>query len=370
VHNWCTVALPKLKERTMTRTYRIAVVPGDGIGHEIVPAGMEVLRAAAERFGFELATETFPYGADYYKQTGKFLPDDGLDILKGFDAIYFGAVGLPDVDDTLPAKLFTFKVRKSFNQYVNYRPTRLLPGIQGPLRDKTAADIDFITIRENTEGEFVQVGGFVHEDFDYGLAMDTSVFTRKGIERVAHYSFQLARRRRKRLTNITKSNTLIHSLAYWDSVIGQVSRSYPDVEYRKMYVDNASANFVLHPECFDVILTTNFIGDILSDLGGAIMGSLGLGGSGNINPEKEFPSMFEPIHGSAPDIAGKGIANPVGTISSGAIMLEHLGEKQAADLVVKAIEKTVQDGILTADLGGSATTADVGGRVTQYVRKL
>ncbi|OHB63052.1 MAG: tartrate dehydrogenase [Planctomycetes bacterium RBG_13_60_9] len=354
----------------MTRRYQIAVVPGDGIGHEIVPVGVQVLRAAGERLGFELSTETFPYGADYYKQTGRFLPEAGLDILKEFDAIYFGAVGLPDVDDTLPAKLFTFKVRQSFNQYVNYRPTRLLPGIESPLRNKTSADIDFVVIRENTEGEFVQAGGLVHPDLDYGLALDTSVFTRKGVERVAHYSFQLARRRRRKLINITKSNTLIHSLAFWDSVIEQVSRSYPDVAYQKMYVDNAAANFVLHPEHFDVILTTNFIGDILSDLGGAIMGSLGLGASGNINPEKEYPSMFEPIHGSAPDIAGKGIANPIGTIWSGAILLEHLGETEAAGLIVRAIEKTVQDGILTADLGGSAKTADVGNHVVESMKGL
>jgi tartrate dehydrogenase/decarboxylase/D-malate dehydrogenase len=354
----------------MTRKYRIAVVPGDGIGWEIVPVGVQVLQAAAERFGFELSTETFPYGAAYYKRTGKFLPDDALDTLKGFDAIYFGAVGLPDVDDTLPARLFTFHIRKSFNQYVNYRPARLLPGIQSPLRNKTSADIDFVVIRENTEGEFVQVGGFVQPDLDYGLAMDTSVFTRRGVEQVAHYSFKLAQRRRRRVTSITKSNTLIHSLAFWDRVIEQVSRSYPDVTYGKMYVDNASANFVLHPEVFDVVLTTNFIGDILSDLGGAIMGSLGLGPSGNINPEKQYPSMFEPIHGSAPDIAGKGIANPIGTIWSGALMLEHLGEKEAAGLVVRAIEKTVQEGILTVDLGGTAKTIDVGNRVMQNVREL
>jgi tartrate dehydrogenase/decarboxylase/D-malate dehydrogenase len=354
----------------MTRNYRIAVVPGDGIGWEIVPVGVQVLHAVAGRFGFTLATETFPYGAAYYKKTGKFLPDDGLDILRKFDAIYFGAVGLPDVDDTLPAKLFTFHVRKSFNQYVNYRPTRLLPGISGPLRNKTAADIDFIVIRENIEGEFVQVGGFVRPEAPEGFALDTSVFTRRGVEQVAHYSFQLAQRRRRRLTSITKSNTLIHSLAFWDRVIEQVSRSYPDVTYRKMYVDNASANFVLHPEYFDVILTTNFIGDILSDLGGALMGSLGLGPAGNINPEKEYPSMFEPIHGSAPDIAGKGIANPIGTIWSGALMLEHLGEKEAAGLVVRAIEKTVQDGVLTVDLGGTAKTVEVGNRVMHNVKEL
>ncbi len=352
----------------MTRQYKIAAVPGDGIGHEIVPAGIQVLNVAAERFGFELSTETFPYGAGYYKETGEFLPINALDTLKQFDAIYFGAVGLPDVDDTLPAKLFTFKVRKSFQQYVNYRPARLLKGIEGPLRHKSPRDIDFVVIRENCEGEFVQVGGFVQPDTSEGFAMDTSVFTRSGIERIARYSFRLAQSRRGKLTNITKSNTLIHSLAYWDRVIEEVSRDYPEVTYHKMYVDNASANFVLHPEKFDVIVTTNFIGDILSDLGGAIMGSLGLGGSGNINPEKEFPSMFEPIHGSAPDIAGKGIANPIGAIWSGALMLEHLGEQEAGDAVIEAIEKTVAEGTLPVDLGGSAKTGEIADRVTDNLR--
>lgn len=354
----------------MTRQYKIAVVPGDGIGHEIVPAGVRVLGAAAERFGFEMVTETFPYGASYYKETGQFLPTGALDILKKFDAIYFGAVGLPDVDDTLPAKLFTFKVRTSFNQYVNYRPARLLSGIEGPLRHKSSRDIDFVVIRENTEGEFVQVGGFVRPETAEGFAMDTSIFTRVGIERIAHYSFRLAQRRRRKVTNITKSNTLIHSLSYWDRIVEEVSRCYPDVTYHKMYVDNASANFVLHPETFDVIVTTNFIGDILSDLGGAIMGSLGLGGSGNINPEKEYPSMFEPIHGSAPDIAGKGIANPIGAIWSGALMLEHLGEQEAADTMVKAIEKTVAEGTLPVDLGGSARTDEIAARITDHVQTL
>jgi len=339
--------------------YKIAVIPGDGIGSEIIPAGIAVLDAAAGKFGFELAYENFPYGAGYYKDTGEFMPDHALETLKCFDALYFGAVGLPDVDDTLPAKLFTFKVRVSFDQYVNYRPARLLPGVPGPLKGKSPKDIDLIVIRENTEGEFVQSGGFIREDFADGMATDTSVFTRKGIERIAHYGFQLARKRRNKVTNVTKSNTLIHSLAYWDRVIEEVRQSYRDVEYQKMYVDNASANFVLHPEKFDVIVTTNFIGDILSDLGGAIMGSLGLGPSGNINPEKRYPSMFEPIHGSAPDIAGQGIANPVGTIWSGALMLDHLGESKAAADIVRAIEATIQQGVLPADLGGSAKTAEV-----------
>ncbi len=348
------------------KKYNIAVVPGDGIGHEIVPAGIEVLKTTAERFNFKLLIETFSYGAGYYKQTGDFMPADGLEILSKFDAIYFGAVGLPDVDDTLPAKMFTFKIRKGFDQYVNYRPARLLPGIQSPLRNKTCKDINFVVIRENTEGEFVQVGGFVQPDSPDGFAVDTSVFTRKGIERIAHYAFRLAQKRRNKVTNVTKSNTLIHSLAYWDSVIEQVRQSYPDVNYEKIYVDNATANFVLRPELFDVILTTNFIGDILSDLGGAITGSLGLGPSGNINPERKYPSMFEPIHGSAPDIAGQGIANPIGAIWSGAIMLEHLGQKEAAELIVKAIERTAQEGVLTVDLAGAAKTMEVTERIVHH----
>jgi len=341
------------------KNYKIAVVPGDGIGNEIVPAGLKVLQATAEKHQFTLKVEQFPWGAGYYKQYGAFMPDNGLDTLKQFDAVYFGAVGDPEVDDTLPAMLYTFRVRTHFHQYVNYRPVKLLPGIDSPLRYKSQEDIDFVVIRENNEGEFVQNGKIIHPDQPYGLATDTSVFTRAGIERIAHYSFKLAQKRRKKVTNVTKSNTLINSLAYWDRVIQEVSIQYPDVTYHKMYVDNASASFVLKPEIFDVIVTTNMIGDILSDLGGAIMGSLGLGPSGNINPEKDFPSMFEPIHGSAPDIAGQGIANPVGSIWSGALMLEHLGETEAAQDIVKGIEATTQKGIVTVDLGGNAKTTEI-----------
>lgn len=349
----------------MTLNYDIAVIPGDGIGPEIVPAGIRVLQAAADRFGFALTLEDFPFGAGYFKTHGDFLPPEGLDVIRDFDAIYFGAVGLPDVDDALPARLFTFRVRTGFEQYVNYRPARLLPGVQSPLRGKTAEDIDFVVVRENTEGEFVQSGSILRPDEPGGLAMDTSVFTRKGIERIARYSFELARKRRGKVTNVTKSNTLIHSLVYWDRIIGEVHADYPDVQYNSMYVDNASANFVLHPEKFDVIVTTNFIGDILSDLGGAVMGSLGLGPSGNINPEKRYPSMFEPIHGSAPDIAGQGIANPVGAIWSGAIMLDHLGQAEAAAAVVGAVESVLAQGMLPVDLGGTAGTADMARAVVE-----
>lgn len=350
-------------------TYRLAIVPGDGIGHEIIPAALNVLEAAAKKFGFNLDYTFFDWGAGRYVKEGAFMPEDGLETLKSFDAVFFGAVGLTEVDDTLPAKLYTFKVRTAFQQYVNYRPVRLFKGLESPLRNKTAKEIDFVVIRENNEGEFVQSGAFFRPESPEGLATDTSIFTRKGIERVAHFAFHLAQKRRKKVTNVTKSNTLIHSLKYWDSVISEVSEFYPDVKLEKMYIDNASANFILHPEYFDVILTTNLFGDILSDLGGGIMGSLGLGGSGNINPEKEFPSMFEPIHGSAPDIAGKGIANPVGTIWSGALLLEHLGETEAASHIINAVENVFEKGIKTKDLGGTATTGEFAENVISVINQ-
>ncbi|GAL66745.1 isocitrate/isopropylmalate dehydrogenase family protein [Jejuia pallidilutea] len=337
--------------------YKIAVVPGDGIGNEIVPEGLRVIKAVAKKHNFSVETEEFGWGAGYYLKNNQFLPDNGIETLKAFDAVYFGSVGLPAVDDTLPAKDYTFKVRTHFNQYVNHRPVRTYPGVTRPIRSEK--HIDFVIVRENNEGEFVQMGGQYLPDFENGMGIDTSVFTRKGIERVAHYAFKLARTRRNKVTHITKSNTLINSLSYWDRVIGEVAEQYPDVEHQQMYIDNSTAMFVLKPEQFDVVLTTNLFGDILSDLGGAIMGSLGLGGSGNINPEKEFPSMFEPIHGSAPDIAGQNIANPYGQIWSAALMLEHLGETEAANSIMEAIDKSTSQGVLTVDLGGSASTSDV-----------
>lgn len=344
--------------------YKIAAINGDGIGHEIVPLGMEILQKVARSHNFTIESDTYLWGAGYYKQHGRFLPENGLEILKNYDAIYFGAVGLPDVDDTLPFKLFTNFVRTNFKQYANLRPVKLFDGLKSPLRDKGQSDIDFVVVRENNEGEFVQSGRILYPDNEEGMAMDSSIFTRKGTERIAHYAFKLAQTRRKHITNVTKSNTLIHTLSYWDRIIEEVSTQYPDVAYRKMYVDAASANFVLHPEYFDVILTTNMIGDILSDLGGAIMGSLGLGGSGNINPEGDFPSMFEPIHGSAPDIAGKNLANPIGQIWSGALMLDHLGEQDAADDLMRAINKATASGKLTVDLKGSASTEEMAGMVS------
>ena len=351
----------------MGKAYKIAVVNGDGIGKEIVPVGVSVLMAIAKKYDFKIATENFPWGAGHHIKHGEFMPQDGLEKLKSFDAIYFGAVGMPEVDDTLPAKDYTFKVRTEFQQYVNYRPVKLFSGVKSPLRDKTEADIDFVILRENNEGEFLQNGKILYPDTPNGVAVDTSMVTRLGVERIAHYAFKLARKRSKKVTNVTKSNTLIYTLGFWDQVIAEVAAQYPDVAYEKMYVDNASANFVLKPEIFDVIVTTNMIGDILSDLGGAIMGSLGLGGSGNINPEGDYPSMFEPIHGSAPDIAGQNIANPIGQIWSAAIMLEHLGETEAAQNIVDAIQYTTAKGNLTRDLKGTATTSEVADSVVSFI---
>lgn len=339
------------------KRYKIAVVEGDGIGHEIVPAALKVLDVISDIYKFEVEKQKFDWGAGYFKQHGVFMPANGLDILKNFDSIMFGAVGLPDVDDTLPAKDFTFRVRTGFQQYVNYRPVRTWPGVTGPL--KSDKKFDFVVVRENTEGEFVQVGSQIQPDTEHGMGIDTSVFTRNGTERIAHYAFKLAQRRRKKVTSVTKSNTLINSLTYWDRVIREVAADYPDVEHSFMYIDNCSANFVLKPDRFDVVLTTNLFGDILSDLGGAIMGSLGLGGSGNINPGKQFPSMFEPIHGSAPDIAGKGIANPYGTIWSLSLMLDHLGETAAAESLMRAMDLTTTEGILSSDIGGNYKTDEI-----------
>jgi tartrate dehydrogenase/decarboxylase/D-malate dehydrogenase len=347
--------------------YRIAVVPGDGIGKETMPEGLKVLRAVASAERLEMEFQLFPWGAEYYLETGEFMPADGMSRLQQCDAIYFGAVGHPQVDDSLPGRNFTFRIRKAFSQYANLRPVRLLPGVRGPLRDKGPDDIDLAIVRENTEGEFADAGGVVHADLPEGLAVQVGVFTRTGVARVAHYAFQLARTRRGKLTNVTKSNALTHSLVFWDQVIEEVAGSYPDVSYDKLYVDAAAMSLVLRPERFDVIVTTNMFGDILSDLGGALMGSLGLGPSGNINPERQFPSMFEPIHGSAPDIAGRGIANPLGTIWSGALMLEHLGETAAGRRIVAGIAALLQDerSPRPRDLGGQATTAEIGDAVVQ-----
>ncbi|MAS37319.1 MAG: tartrate dehydrogenase [Anaerolineaceae bacterium] len=345
---------------------RIAILPGDGIGKETMPHAVNCLHAAAEGH-FEIETESFPWGAEHFLETGEFMPANGLDILRGFDAILFTAAGHPAVTDFRSSWEFVFVIRKQFKQYANIRPVRSYEGVPTLL---TAPDaVDMIIVRENSEGEYAGPGGVVHSDWDNGVALQTSVFTRAGIERIAHYAFKLARERRKKVTNITKSNAMLHSLVYWDKVIEEVSQQYPDVDYGIMLVDAATMKFVQNPAFFDVIVTTNQFGDILSDLGGAMVGSVGLSPSGNVNPERDFPSMYEPVHGSAPDIAGQGLANPIGTILSGALMFKDLGQPEAAQRIQDAVATVLQSGLKTRDLRGSNTTSEIGEAIVQAIRQ-
>ena len=342
--------------------HRIAVVPGDGIGKEVVPEGLRVLDVAGRRFGFTLEATHFDWSCERYAETGRLMPDDGLDRLRSFEAIFLGAVGWPGVPDHVSLWGLLIPIRRAFRQYVNLRPVRLLPGVRSPLAGRTPADIDMIIVRENNEGEYSEIGGRLYKGTDEELAVQQSVFTRKGCDRVMRYAFELARgRARKHVTSATKSNGIIHSMPYWDERFAAMAARYPDVKTAQYHIDILTAHFVQHPDWFDVVVASNLFGDILSDLGPALAGSIGLAPGGNINPEKEYPSMFEPVHGSAPDIAGKGIANPVAQIWTGAMMLEHLGHADAAAAVVRAIERVVADGApLTRDLGGTASTHEVG----------
>jgi tartrate dehydrogenase/decarboxylase/D-malate dehydrogenase len=342
-------------------TYRIAVIAGDGIGKEVIPAGMEVLRIAASQGGFRCDFTEFPWGCDYYLQHGRMLDPDGVTALMPFDAIYLGAIGDPRVPDYISARELILPLRQRLLQYVNLRPMRLLPGISSPLAARTAADIDMICVRENSEGEYCGIGGRLHTGTPDELAEQTGVFTRRGIERIARYAFTLASTRpRKLVASATKSNALQHVMVFWDEVVADVAQEFPQVELRKYHVDALAARMITHPQTLDVILASNLFGDILTDIGSAISGSLGVAPGGNINPERTMPSMFEPIHGSAPDIAGKGIANPIAAIWAGAMMLDHLGERAAHDNILRAIERVIGDErVKTPDLGGRATTADM-----------
>ena len=353
------------------RDYHIAVIPGDGIGQEVCPQGLKALKAAEEVTGtFRLHFESFPWGCEYYLAHGEMMAADGLQRLQEFDAIYFGAAGFPTVPDSISLHGLRLPICQGFEQYANVRPSLLLPGIDGPLRGKEAGDIDFVVVRENTEGEYTGAGGRVHRGQPAEVAVETSVFSRAGVERVMRYAFELAQSRpRRRLASVTKSNAQRHTLTLWDEVCDQVSAGYPQVKVEKVLVDAMAARFVLHPESLDVVVASNLFGDILTDLGGAICGSLGVAPSGNLNPERQYPSMFEPIHGSAPDIAGQGIANPLAMIWSGAMMLDFLGEAEAADLVLSAVKAVTAEGRwLTPDLGGSASTGDVGDAVVEFIR--
>jgi len=342
--------------------HRIAVIPGDGIGREVVPEGTRVLAAAARRFDFELDWTPFVLSCQTYTETGRMMPADGLDQLRRFDAIYLGAVGFPGVPDHVSLWGLLIPIRRAFRQYVNLRPVRLLPGAHSPLAGRGPADIDMLIVRENNEGEYSEIGGRLHRGTPDEVAVQESVFTRRGCDRVMRYAFELARTRpRRHLTSATKSNGIIHSMPFWDERFAAMGREYPDVKTAQYHIDILTAHFVQHPDWFDVVVASNLFGDILSDLGPAIAGSIGLAPGGNINPEREYPSMFEPVHGSAPDIAGRGIANPIAQIWTGAMMLEHLGHPDAARAIVTAIEEQVTEGtLLTRDLGGKASTAEVG----------
>ena len=344
------------------REYKIAVIPGDGIGKEVIPAGVTVLERLQERCGgFRMDFEYFPWGSDYYRKTGLMMPEDGLDTLKKFDAIFFGAVGDPDVPDHITLWGLHLKICQGFDQYANVRPARVLPGITSPLRGINPGDFDWVIVRENSEGEYAGQGGRTHIGLPEEVATETAIFTRAGVTRIMRFAFELARSRpRKLLTVVTKSNAQRHGMVLWDQIAAEVGREFPDVKADKMLVDAVTTRMVGKPKSLDAIVATNLHADIISDLAAALAGSLGIAPTANLNPARRFPSMFEPIHGSAFDIAGKGIANPIGTFWTAVMMLEHLGEKEAAARLMQAVERVTGAGVaLTADLGGKANTKQV-----------
>ncbi len=347
-------------------TYHIAAIPGDGIGKETVPEGVRVLNAAARRFAIEIRWEWFDFAnCEYYAKHGKMLPDNWFKILAGFDAIFFGAVGWPaTVPDHVSLWGSLLQFRRAFDQYVNLRPVRLMPGIRCPLKDRRVGDIDFYVVRENTEGEYSEIGGRIFQGTDREVVVQETVMTRTGVDRVLKYAFELARKRsKKHLTSATKSNGISISMPFWDERVAAMAASFPDVRVDKFHIDILTAQFVQHPDWFDVVVASNLFGDILTDLGPACAGTIGIAPSANINPERTYPSLFEPVHGSAPDIAGKGVANPIGQIWSGAMMLDHLGHPEAGAAIMGAIEKVLAAGPdhapFTPDIGGSAGTAEL-----------
>ena len=344
------------------RTYRIAAIPGDGIGKEVIAAGIEVLEACARRDrGFAVHVDQFDWSSERYKKTGAFMPADGRDQIKGHDAILFGSAGVPEVPDHITLWGLRLAICQPFDQYANVRPTRILPGITSPLRGVSGPELDWVIVRENSEGEYAGVGGRVHRGLPEETATDVSMFTRTGVERIMRFAFAHARSRpRKRLTVVTKSNAQRHGMVLWDEIAAEVARAFPDVTWDKMLVDAMTTRMVLRPASIDTVVASNLHADILSDLAAALAGSLGIAPTANLNPERKFPSMFEPIHGSAFDIMGKGIANPIGTFWSGVMMLQHLGEDGAAQRLMRAIERVTADPSLhTPDLGGKAMTAEV-----------
>ena len=351
--------------------HRIALIPGDGIGREVIPAGVEVLEAAGRRFGISFKWDDRPWGCDYYRQTGRMMPLNALADIRHHDAIYLGAVGFPGVPDHISLWGLLIEIRRGFDQYVCLRPIRLMPHVASPLRDRKAGDIDIMLVRENTEGEYSDRGRKLQEGTEEETVIQESIFTRRGVDRIVRYAFELASRRpRRRLSWATKSNGITLTMPFWDERAALIAQGYPDITVDSFHIDILAAHFVQRPQHFDVVVASNLFGDILSDLGSACAGTIGVAPSANINPEREYPSMFEPVHGSAPDIAGRNIANPIGQIWSGAMMLEHLGHAEAAAAVVAAIETVLRTGPRTRDLGGSASTQEVARAIAEQVRTI
>ena len=350
--------------------YRIASIPGDGIGQEVIPAGIQVAEVLAQRFGFSIEFKHFDWSCQTYLSSGTMMPKDGLEQLQSFDAIFLGAVGWPSVSDHISLWGLLIPIRRHFDQYVNIRPVRLLKGIESPLAGRGPEDIDFVIVRENCEGEYSESGGRIYAGTEQEIVLQESIFTRHGTDRILRYAFDLAKKRAGKLTSATKSNGIIHSMPFWDERVKAISSEYPDIELNQFHIDILTAHFVLHPDWFDVVVGSNLFGDILSDLGPAIAGSIGIAPSANINPQETYPSMFEPVHGSAPDIAGQGIANPIATIWTLAMMLEHLGESEAAQACEDAMETVLTAGpeSRTKDLGGTATTENCTEAVIQALR--
>lgn len=351
------------------RNYSIAAIPADGIGPEVISAGVAVLHALTRHDPqLTFAVQTFDWGSNYYKQHGVMMPEDGLQTLKTFDAIYFGAVGAPDVPDHITLWGLRLPICQGFDQYANVRPTKILPGVTSPLRNRGPGDLDWVIVRENSEGEYSGNGGRAHRGLPEEVGTEVAIFTRVGVTRIMRYAFKLAQSRpRKLLTVVTKSNAQRHGMVMWDEIAAEVAQEFPDVQWDKMLVDAMTHRMTLHPQSLDTIVATNLHADILSDLAGALAGSLGLAPTANIDPERRFPSMFEPIHGSAFDITGKGIANPIATFWTAVQMLEHLGERDAAALIMQGIEYVCAQGILTPDVGGTANTAEVTKAVIAFI---
>jgi tartrate dehydrogenase/decarboxylase / D-malate dehydrogenase len=365
----CPDSPGRRKGEAQVTQHKIAVIAGDGIGKEVMPEGIRVVEVAAAKFGLSFQWDEKDWSCDYYLKHGRMMPEDGLDQIKGHDAVFLGAVGLPSVvPDHISLWGLLIKIRREFQLYANIRPVRLMPGIDSPLKNREPGSIDFIVVRENNEGEYSSLGGRAFEGTEHEFVVQESIFTRRGVDRILRYAFELARTRpKKHVTSATKSNGVFIAMPYWDERAAAMAARYPDVMMDQYHIDILTAHFVRNPDRFDVVVASNLFGDILSDLGPACTGTIAIAPSANLNPEREFPSMFEPVHGSAPDIYGQNIANPIGQIWSGAMMLDHLGHKAAADAVVRAIETVLTEGPRTRDIGGTASTQEMGKAIAEAV---